>query len=92
MSDDLDGTDMHIISRFTPRQAHSAAGRRVAETKPMHHRDGRKLRTTGRTAQMNLKVRPDFRDHIVAVAEADGIMMVELIEAAVEEYLERLGR
>lgn len=92
MSDDIDGVDMAIMARFKPRPAHSAAGRRVAETKPLHHRDGRALRSTGRTAQMNLKVRPEFRDHVTAIAAQDRIMMVELIERAVEEYIERRGR
>lgn len=92
MSDDLDGMDMMIMARYKPRPAHSATGRRVAETRPLHHLDGRSARTTGRVAQLNLKVRHEFRDHVAALARAENLMMVEIIERAVTEYIERRGR
>jgi hypothetical protein len=92
MSDDMDGMDMAFLARFKPRQAHTATGRRVAETRPVHHLDGRKSRATGRTAQLNLKVRHEFRDHVAALAQQERLMMVEIIEKAVMEYAERRGR
>lgn len=91
MSDDLDGVDMAIMAKFKPRAAHTAAGRRVGETRPVHSSDGRALRATGRTAQMNLKVRPEFRQHVMDLAARDGIMMVEYIERAVAAYAKRGG-
>lgn len=89
---DLDGEDMAIMARFKPRPAHSSAtGRRAAEARPVHHVDGRRARATGRNAQLNLKVRHEFRERVLAVSQHLNMMMVELIERAVEEYIERQG-
>ena len=40
---------------------------------------------------MNLKVRPEFRDRVRALALNEGIAMVELIERAVEAYARSKG-
>ena len=87
----MDGEDMTIMARFGRRDTSTARGRRVAETRPMHHTDRRRLRATGRTVQLNLKVRPDFRDWVHALAEARNLLMVEYIEQAVEERAKRDG-
>ena len=80
------------MARFKPRPAHTTAGRRLAETRPRSGADGRSLYVTGRTTQMNLKVRAEFKDHVYALARSEGVMMIEIIERAVEEYIERRGR
>lgn len=89
MSDDLEGVDMQLMARFGRRPGTTVRGRRLAETRPAHPVDNRRLRTTGRVAQMNLKVRPDFRDRVFAAAQNEGLLMIELVERAVEAYLER---
>jgi len=80
---------MQIMERFAPRASRTAAGRLAGEARMMHQADGRALRATGRTEQMNLKVRKEFREHVAAMARRDGIMMVEYIERAVEAYKSR---
>lgn len=87
MADSLEGEDMAIMARFKPRAARTAAGRLANETRMMHEADGRALRATGRTAQMNLKVRPEFRERISALARRNNILMVEFIERAVAAYV-----
>jgi hypothetical protein len=48
--------------------------------------DGRSLRTTGRTEQFNVKVRPDIKAGIAASAEASGMKIADWIE----DHLERI--
>lgn len=91
MADEPDGVDMQLMAAFGRRPTSTARGRRMAETRPMHFTDGRALRSTGRTAQMNLKVRPDFKDRVAALARNHGLLMVEYIERAVEEKAARDG-
>jgi hypothetical protein len=45
--------------------------------------DGRSLRATHRTAQINLKVTAETRDAFLRIAERRGILMAELFEEAV---------
>lgn len=89
MSDEPDGVDMAIMEHFRRRATSTVRGRRLAETRPMHQVDGRKLRATGRTSQMNLKVRPDFKDRVSALALNANLLMIEYIERAVEEKAAR---
>ena len=53
--------------------------------------DGRSKRRTGRTAQMNLKMRQDLRDEVEAMARSRGILMVEIIEQAFEFWKANRG-
>ena len=88
MSSDLEGEDMLILKKFGKRAATaSLAGRRARETRPLAPADRRRI-THGSTKsfQLNLKVRPEFRERVSALALNEGIPMVELIERAVEAY------
>lgn len=89
MSDDLEGADFDLLKLFAPRQSSTARGRKKLERKRSSSGDGRSLRKSGRTAQMNIKVRPDFRAEIEAAARERGILMVELIEQAWEALKQR---
>jgi len=51
----------------------------------------RLLHGSTKSAQMNLMVRPEFRDRVTALALAERILMVELIERAVEAYARLKG-
>lgn len=66
----------------------AAAGRRAAERKATQPRiaanDGRKLRATGRTAQLNVTVRPEIKELVSALALARGSTVVALIEDLIE--------
>ena len=89
---DLEGEDMQILARFTKREATATlAGRRMRETRPLQPDRRRLLHGSTKSAQMNLKVRPEFRDRVTALALNEGIPMVELIERAVEAYAQLKG-
>ena len=58
--------------------------------------DGRRLRATGRTEQLNVKVTPEFKKRLEKLAKEKNSSMVAIIEYAVEcyedEIRERKGR
>ena len=72
---DLEGEDMQILARFAKRDATATlAGRRMRETRPLQPTDRRRLlHGSTKSAQMNLKVRPEFRDRVTALALNEGI-------------------
>lgn len=51
--------------------------------------DGRTLRKTGRTEQFATRVSPEFHNRLKEIAKRDSLMLVEVLERAVEAY-ERL--
>jgi hypothetical protein len=54
-----------------------------------HHRiDGRSLRKTGRTVQFATKVSLEFDDKLRRIAQRDGLLLVEVLERALEAYEE----
>ena len=48
--------------------------------------DGRNLKKTGRTRQLNLKVREDFYRLLYQLAEEENRIITELVEKSVLEY------
>lgn len=52
--------------------------------------DGRSLRATGRTMQVNLKLRPETKARLIALASSRGQLMAEVIEDALAA-LEKQG-
>jgi hypothetical protein len=69
-----------------PMGDHQAARRRPRPT--LHHdimpTDGRSLRATGRTVQLNLKTSPETKARFLALAQARGLLMVDLFEQALD--------
>lgn len=53
--------------------------------------DGRKLRSKGRTAQVNIKVRPEVKERLAAFVEAEGVLIADWFEQLVEELPVRGG-
>src|SRR4029077_18655952 len=49
-------------------------------------RDGRSARRSGRTLQFATRVSPEFDDRLLAIAERDGKLLVEVLEQALEAY------
>jgi hypothetical protein len=70
----------------TPRAA--AVG--IDEGRIEGHIDGRRLRRSGRTVQLATRVSPEFDTRLRKIAQRDGLMLVELLERALDAY-ERLG-
>ena len=75
-----------------PRAAAAPAPRReparasgAGEGAP-RRRDGRSARRTGRTVQFATRVSPEFDDRVREIAEREGILLVEVLERALEAY------
>jgi hypothetical protein len=49
-------------------------------------RDGRSARRSGRTVQFATRVSPEFDERIRVIAEREGILLVEVLERALEAY------
>jgi hypothetical protein len=64
----------------------SAAQRKAAEKAPVAPTDGRRRRATGRTKQLNVKVKPAFHQELTALAEARGTGIAELLEQMLADW------
>jgi hypothetical protein len=54
---------------------------------PAHRfRDGRSARRTGRTIQFATRVSPEFDDRLRTIAEREGLLLVEVLERALDLY------
>jgi hypothetical protein len=51
--------------------------------------DRRTLRKTGRTVQLATRVTPDFKNKVRQIAARDGLMIVEVLEKAIDIYEEQ---
>ncbi len=74
-----------------PAASPEKAERKRREKKARSLVDGRTLRSKGRTAQLNVKVRPDIKETLAAQAAAKGIGITDLLERMVEEMREPKG-
>jgi hypothetical protein len=61
-----------------PTEARAGEGRRG--------RDGRSARRTGRTVQFATRVSPEFDERVRAIAEREGLLLVEVLERALDSY------
>jgi hypothetical protein len=61
-------------------------GRRERERRGISEADRKAMNTTGRTKQMNMKVRPATHAEFIARAHAEGIMPTELFEKIWDLY------
>jgi hypothetical protein len=73
-----------LMGNFSPAPAQKAA-RKQREKKARSLVDGQTLKAKGRTEQLNVKVRPDIKEALTALAGADGIMITDWLELIVEE-------
>jgi hypothetical protein len=65
----------------------NAARQRKKFEKPLVPKDdGRRKRSTGRTAVWNTKLKPDFRAKLFGLANSRGIGVAALLEQIVEEW------
>jgi hypothetical protein len=61
------------------------AERKQREKKARSLVDGRTLKAKGRIEQLNVKVRPDIKQALTALAGAEGITITDWLERIVEE-------
>ncbi len=73
-----------LMGNFSPASPKKAE-RKQREKKARSLVDGRTLKAKGRTEQLNVKVRPDIKQALAALAEADGITITDWLERIVEE-------
>lgn len=74
----------------------TVAGRRMREKKSIADNDGRRRTRKQANAerdrvQLNATVRQEVKDELVHAARVHGRPMVEIIEAALTEYLAKIG-
>jgi hypothetical protein len=73
-----------LMGNFAPATPKKAA-RKQREKKARSVVDGRTLRAKGRSAQVNIKVRPEVKEHLLKFAEAEGVLIADWFERLVEE-------
>lgn len=75
-------------------QNREAAAAPATEPAPLPAKriDGRSARRSNRTVQFATRVTPQFDDRIRAIAQRDGLLLVEVLELALEAYEETKNR
>lgn len=63
-----------------------AAAQAPASAAPVPRMDGRSARRTNRTLQFATRVTPEWDAELRALAQRDGLMLVEVLERALELY------
>jgi len=64
----------------------------VQEDTPRVRRDGRSMRRTGRTITFATRVSREFDDRLRDIASAEGLMLVEVLEKALDAYERETNR
>ena len=72
-----------------PAMNRPEAARLVAVPRGPPRLDGRSLRATGRTMQLNIKVSPDVKERFLALSESQARLMADLFEDAVTALEEK---
>lgn len=90
--DDFDfSTALQGLSAPPKREGQTLKGRRIEERKKLSASDRRALQVTGRTDQLNVRLRPmtgvEFKQH----ATGQGILVAELFERVWEHYKATVG-
>jgi predicted HicB family RNase H-like nuclease len=89
--------DMAVArAKLAPKHDNSKKGRqqrqqRIARAVDRSARDGRSLRSTGRTAQFNFKALPELKLAALKAAEKAGLTLAEWMEEAVTAKLREEG-
>lgn len=84
-SEDLEGEDMELFDRFNRRASTTLNGRRARETRPLARADRQRISNRSiKNCQLNLKVTPEFRERVSALARNRRVSMCELVEIAVD--------
>lgn len=83
-----------LETSLSPLQSDQAVSVGIAETptspvafpERVNRMDGRTMRRTGRTIQFATRVSPEFDDRLRQIAMRDGILLVEVLERALDAY------
>jgi hypothetical protein len=74
-----------ILEGKAPEHRNHQASRGAFESRI----DGRSLRRSGRTVQFATRVSPEFDDRIRQIAKRDGLLLVEVLERALDALEQR---
>jgi len=87
MSDDVDAAEFARLWEQTTRPSKGhVETRRQREARAMSPTTARRARRNEtKTVQLNMRVTPSFRKKLSALATAEGLSIVELIELAIEQ-------
>ena len=84
-----------IVGKLVNGQAgkgNAAQQRKMLEKPPVSKDDGRRRRSTGRTAVFNTKLKPEFRAKLFDLADQRGLAVAALLEQIVEEWEAKRGK
>src|SRR5262249_28326686 len=85
-STDRDAGEIDVEKLGVPPRRDKTAVREYNETLAFKKIDGRTLRRKGRTELISYRIHPKTREAMQRIADAEGIMLVEVIEKGVELY------
>ena len=85
----LDAPEVAPFSALVPILTRRGEG---APTGARRAPDGRSLRRSGRTLQFATRVSPEFDEKLRHIAERDDLLLVEILEKALELYEANRGR
>lgn len=74
-----------------PQESQLIANEITTSEKPYVRRDGRTARKTNRTLAFATRVTIDFDKEIREIAELEGMLLVEVLEEALNAYKEKKG-
>ena len=75
---------LKLAAKSSPTRPARAA-RKEKEKQVRSVVDGRSLRAKGRSAQVNIKVRPEIKERLARYAEAEGVLIADWFEQTVED-------
>lgn len=79
--------DVPVPQSQAAPQPHGTARQGAAAEPPRAGRiDGRTLRRSGRTVQFATRVSPEFDERVRQIALRDGLLLVEVLERALDAY------
>jgi len=76
-----------LAQRFATRSSRTRpvkVERKEKEKKVRSVVDGRTLRAKGRSAQVNIKVRPEVKERLLQFAEVEGVLIADWFEQLIE--------
>lgn len=95
-ADDMEHSSDNIdfaaaVKKQDRRAGQRLSGRRVSDKKKLHSDDRRRLRATGRTEQLNLRVTAELKMELQAYARENDILPTEALEHAWAALKEKGG-
>jgi len=92
--DDIDQIDAALVAAYRDTDIKASASPKARKAREKRAAlapdDGRRKRATGRTAQFNVKVKPELRHRTIQASRQHDMPISVLVEKALEAYLAKL--